>query len=234
MSKDETDQAEARGPARRPGEGTADSIAAALQLRIREGELGPGDPLRERTLAAEFGVSRGPVREALRSLAARGLVTIEPNRGARVQQLSAADVGDYLDIATSLMRLAVQKAATRRRPEDAAGLSAAIDALAAAAGTDARSFATAEARCLRQILTVARCPRLVALMEEYVFHGPGAIYSAFGVATPGRRRTAMGNWRKLVEMILEGQEEAAGRLMERMHKAGIDSARHLIGIRAPR
>ncbi len=66
------------------------------------GEIPTGFPLRQETLAARFGVSHIPVREALRELAAEGLVTIRRNRGAAVSELSPHDARQLLEIRAAL------------------------------------------------------------------------------------------------------------------------------------
>jgi DNA-binding GntR family transcriptional regulator len=65
--------------------GLVDRLAATIQSRVLSGEIPTGTRLRQETLATEFGVSRTPVREALRQLQSSGLVTVEPNRGAIVR-----------------------------------------------------------------------------------------------------------------------------------------------------
>ena len=77
---------------------TADSVAAALRSALHRGRWEAGAALRQEELAAEFGVSRIPVREALSKLQAEGLVVVEPNRGAFVASLSAADVREVFDL----------------------------------------------------------------------------------------------------------------------------------------
>jgi DNA-binding GntR family transcriptional regulator len=71
---------------------TVDALADALRREILDGALPAGSRLRERELCEAYGVARHSLRAALRSLAADGLVRIEPHRGARVAQLSADDV----------------------------------------------------------------------------------------------------------------------------------------------
>jgi DNA-binding GntR family transcriptional regulator len=82
----------------------------------------------ERDLAAEFNVSRLPVREALRMLRQEGLVSDRGARGAEVSSLSAKDVEDLFDVRQSLEVLACRLAAARATPEDLSGLEALLDA----------------------------------------------------------------------------------------------------------
>ncbi|MGH3204147.1 MAG: GntR family transcriptional regulator, partial [Streptosporangiaceae bacterium] len=75
-------------------ERTSDVVARRLGQAILSGDLPPGTRLREENLAKSFSVSRTPVREALILLSASGLAHLEPNRGATVLQLTAADVSE--------------------------------------------------------------------------------------------------------------------------------------------
>lgn len=77
---------------------TADSVAAGLRYALHQGRWSPGAALRQEELAAEFGVSRIPVREALNKLQAEGLVVVEPNRGAFVARLSPVEVHEVFDL----------------------------------------------------------------------------------------------------------------------------------------
>jgi len=77
---------------------TPDLIAEVLFDDISKGRLEPGQVLRQDDLAARFGVSRIPVREALARLAKTGLVTVEPNRGASVTIFTEADVIEVFDL----------------------------------------------------------------------------------------------------------------------------------------
>ena len=90
-----------------------DKLAATLQSRVLSGELPSGTRLRQEAIAAEFGVSRTPVREALRKLQAGGLVELRPNRGALVRGLSAREIRDAYEVRAELEGLAAELAARR-------------------------------------------------------------------------------------------------------------------------
>ncbi|AEG50959.1 transcriptional regulator, GntR family [Sphingobium chlorophenolicum L-1] len=99
---------------------------------LYEGRYEPGQRLREAELTQAYGVSRGPVREALNVLAARNIVELTPQRGARLRVLPIGEAIDTLVVAQNLVGLAARLAA--RNHDDAAGrarLQAALDAHAA-------------------------------------------------------------------------------------------------------
>ena len=81
---------------------TVDALAGALRARIFEGALAPGSRLPERELTERYAVARHSVRAALRSLAAEGLVTIEPHRGASVASLDPQGVRSLFELRAAL------------------------------------------------------------------------------------------------------------------------------------
>lgn len=95
-----------------------ESAAAELRRRILSGEFREGEALRQDALAAEFGVSRIPVREAFRQLAAEGLVTIHPHRGAVVSALSPDEIAELFDLRALLEPELIRRAAPRRTEAD--------------------------------------------------------------------------------------------------------------------
>ena len=103
----------------------ADEIALELEREIVTGTLAPGTVLRQEHLSERFAVSRTPVREALRRLAALGLVSFEPNRGVRVRTLSRAELYEAFLVRAELESLATALAAERMTPESLAELEAA-------------------------------------------------------------------------------------------------------------
>jgi DNA-binding GntR family transcriptional regulator len=88
-------------------------VVEAIELGIRQGRYLPGDQLVERDLAVELGVSRIPVREALRRLAAQRILDIRTYRGAVVRTLSRREAIDVMDILKMLGVLTVSRAAER-------------------------------------------------------------------------------------------------------------------------
>jgi DNA-binding GntR family transcriptional regulator len=88
-----------------------------LRTQILEGALAPGAELIEVTLAEHLGVSRGPLREAIGRLAAEGLVTVSPRRGAVVRSLSKEEFLELYQVREALERMAVQLAVPRLTPE---------------------------------------------------------------------------------------------------------------------
>lgn len=95
----------------------AEAAYAAIRQGILSGDLERGQRLREEELAARAGVSRTPVREALRRLDSEGLVEFTPNRGARVTAWSERELDDLYDIRALLEGQGARLAATRVSPE---------------------------------------------------------------------------------------------------------------------
>ena len=90
-----------------------DSLAGDIQQRIVSGAIPFGSWLRQETLASEFGVSRTPVREALRKLEARGLVALVPQRGAVVRGPTTREIREAYQVRAELEGLAAELAAAR-------------------------------------------------------------------------------------------------------------------------
>ena len=80
-------------------------VQRELERRILAGELAPGDKLNEEFIAAQFNVSRGPVREAFRALESGGLVRMEKNRGVFVRQVSLAEADEIYEVRAGLDEL---------------------------------------------------------------------------------------------------------------------------------
>lgn len=107
--------------------GLRDQVLAELRRRIVDGVYPPGERLTEDRLAADFGVSRNPVREALRITETDGLVLTAPRRGAVVATPDAGTVADLFAVRSSLEPLAARLAAQRADAQDVTDLRALLD-----------------------------------------------------------------------------------------------------------
>lgn len=93
-----------------------DMVTRALREAVLQGLLPAGQSLRQDDLAASFGVSRIPIREALRRLEAEGLVTIRPHRGAIVTELTAEEAQELFEMRIALEKLALEKSIPNLTP----------------------------------------------------------------------------------------------------------------------
>ena len=117
-----------------PGQVGSEVAYAALRTAIIEGEFRPGERIIEQRLAANLGLSRTPVREAVRMLAADGLVIATRHRGAIVRPLERADVLDLYELRARLESYAAELASSRAQEADLAEIDAGIRDFAAAMG----------------------------------------------------------------------------------------------------
>ena len=94
-----------------------DVVFNTLRKAILRGELKPGERLMEIQLANKLGVSRTPIREAIRKLELEGLVLMIPRKGAEVAQITEKNMQDVLEVRKALEELSVQLACERITPE---------------------------------------------------------------------------------------------------------------------
>jgi DNA-binding GntR family transcriptional regulator len=97
-----------------------DTVVDHLRTFIVEGALAPGMKLNERELCERLGISRTPLREALKVLAAEGLVEISPNRGATVSQMSEAEIREMFELLSGLEAFSGELACERITPAELA------------------------------------------------------------------------------------------------------------------
>lgn len=90
-----------------------DVVFNTLRKAILKGELKPGERLMEIALAEKLGVSRTPVREAMRKLELEGLVVMIPRRGAQVANITEKDLNDVLEVRMALENLSIENACAR-------------------------------------------------------------------------------------------------------------------------
>jgi DNA-binding GntR family transcriptional regulator len=149
----------------------SDRVYQTLRQLLREGRMGTGEPLREVSLAAQLGVSRTPIREALARLASEGLVATE-GRSYVSRGVSSDDVDDIYELRLLLEPAAIRQAAlVARDPREHAPLAKALRECAAAhrAG-DADAFMAGNARFRAVWLGLVGHRQLVRAIERYASH----------------------------------------------------------------
>jgi DNA-binding GntR family transcriptional regulator len=142
---------------------------AVLRLRreILSGRTDPGERLVEEQLTRRLGISRAPLREALRRLAEQGLVEHVPRRGVRVATLSDRDVQELYDVRDLLERHAIATALPPARDADLAGLRAALDQMGEATKAgDRLQVAEAHRRFHVAVVALAGNSQLTAIYES--------------------------------------------------------------------
>jgi DNA-binding GntR family transcriptional regulator len=196
-----------------------EQIAARLSGRIVAGIYAPGQRIMEQAVAAEFAVSRGPVREALRLLEKDGLVTILPRRGAQVTNLSIAEVKEIFDIRAMLNGLRDRQIA---EAPDRLQLLPALEAEVAKLTRFAREPGLGE----EYVETVASIDRLLTRASDNARLKTilGSLmlqtlrYRQLGLSTPQRRKQSVQNWQKLVKAIRDGDGAEAERIARQRGK----------------
>ncbi len=113
-----------------------DVVFNTLRRAILKGELEPGERLMEIALANKLGVSRTPIREAIRKLELEGLVIMIPRKGAEVARITEKDLRDVLEVRTSLEKLAIELACDRITDEEIADLKETCQAFSDSLGSD--------------------------------------------------------------------------------------------------
>jgi len=192
-----------------------EQIATQLSERITTGAYAPGRRVMEQEVSLEFSVSRGPVREALRLLERDGLVTILPRRGAQVTRLSIGEVREIFDIRASLNGLRDRQIADGPdRDRMLPALERGVERLAqlAPVPADADEYVETVFELNRLLNDSTPNRRLRAILASLALQT--LRYSRLGLSTPQRRQQSVGNWRRLVKAVREGDGLEAQRAAE--------------------
>jgi DNA-binding GntR family transcriptional regulator len=184
-----------------------------IERLILDGELGRGERINELALAARLNVSRGPLREACRSLAQAGLLESRVNRGFFVRKLAHKEVIDLYDLRAGLMRLAGELVARRIADRDLARLNALVAAMDTARERgDAARFRDLNAEFHAVLVVAADNTRL-----QQVYNGLAKELRLFrrrGLASSAALDASNREHRAIVEAIAARDPAAAGAAME--------------------
>lgn len=186
-----------------------ETVCEALRDAIRRGILEPGERLMEVQLAEELGISRTPVREAIRKLEQEGYVIMMPRRGTYVSSVSVHDVKEIFEIRSALETLAAELATMRIEPEELDKLRALLTEIEGhierKEGMDKIVATDVEFHGL--LYQVSRNDRLVAIISNLMEQL--ARFRTLSMSYPGRLKETLEEHRAMVEAIAAGDVDAA-------------------------
>jgi len=208
---------------------SVEDIVNEILFLLESATYRPGDRLREQELADRFGVSRGPVREALRALEVKSLVKIEPMRGAYVSRLSDKDFQDTVEITAALFGLAARKS-IGCDPELFAKMQQQLEILEIMVRQEQNSkeFFKQTVRIGVAVVAAAKSDRLSVFLTDIRIGAPN-FYGPLGFTTLALRETAYEKWKALINAIKTNNPETASRLAWEVHLDSLESALVIIG-----
>lgn len=193
-------------------------VASKLREAILKGYLKPGEKLDQNEIAELLGVSRSPVRDALRKLAAEGLVQIHPYRGAIVAELSPEELEEIYLLRRVLEGLAARLAVPQIDEERLAALEEILRAMDETEDTD--TWIDLNYRFHHMIYEAAKRPRLLALIDN--LRNIVAPYIRQYISTPEYRQSAQASHRQILEACRRRDPVAAQRETEEHLQAVVD------------
>jgi DNA-binding GntR family transcriptional regulator len=189
-----------------------EQVVEHLREEILSNRLEPGSELNEVALANLLGVSRGPIREALGGLAAEGLVTINPRRGAIVTKLTKQEFMDAYQVREALESLATRVAVPRLTAEDRAELHRMADEMRRLADADDADAFFEINRRFHEKLVAASGNRRLQAMHEQLLGQMGRLLRKSADLRGGLRESADAH-EAILEAVDAGDAERAAELM---------------------
>jgi DNA-binding GntR family transcriptional regulator len=200
------------------------ALADALRRRILRGEIAEGEQLRQENIAAEYDVSRMPVREALRQLEAEGLVAFSPHKGAVVTSLSPSEIEEVFDLRALIEPDLLRRAIPRLRAADietAARNARAFDEALQTAGPDMAEIGRYNWALHAALYAPAGRTRTMQFLQT--LHYQAERYTRLQVILTHGEQRASADHRNLVEFCRKGDADAACELLRRhIEDAGRD------------
>ena len=185
-----------------------EAVLAELRRAIVSGELAPGEQVLQDALAERFGVSRVPLREALKILEGEGQVTYRPHRGYFVATLDLDDLREVYRIRDLLETEAVTKAVEQITPEELKEVEVALHEVERAAKTaDLGVMATANRTFHFLLIEAAHMPRLSRLVR--ILWDATDAYRSFYYSEGGHRETVLKEHRAVLAAVKAGDADKA-------------------------
>lgn len=185
-------------------------VFESLREAIIQGRLRPGERLMEIQLAEEMGVSRTPVREAIRKLELEGFVVMVPRKGAYVAGISVKDIVDIFEVRAALEGLAAGLAAERITEEEMDQLERSIHKINVSAEEDLQAVVEGDTAFHALIYKSSRNQRLEQIIIN--LHEQINRFRVTSLSQPGRLKIALDEHTKIVESISDRNVEESQKL----------------------
>jgi phosphonate utilization transcriptional regulator len=187
-------------------------VQSEIERLILSGEVRAGERLNEVEIARRLNVSRGPVREALRSLEEAGLVRFEKNRGAAVRVISPDEAMHIYEVRACLEELACRRLASRITPEQLEALHALVERMEApAASRDAATFHPLNMRFHELLVEFAGNGELAGVYRRLV--GSLSLFRRHTLAQEGSLAQSNAEHRAILAHLSSRDAAAASRVM---------------------
>lgn len=191
-----------------------ETVCEALRNAIKRGILEPGERLMEVQLAEELGISRTPVREAIRKLEQEGYVIMMPRRGTYVSSVSVKDIKEIFEIRSALETLSAELATMRIEPEELEKLRTLLSEIEGhIQRKDIDKIVATDIEFHGLLYQVSRNERLVAIISNLMEQL--ARFRTLSMSYPGRLQETLAEHREMVEAIAAGDVDAARDAAER-------------------
>ena len=201
-----------------------EEVADQLRVRIFAHELAPGTWIDEQTLAKEFGISRTPLREAIKVLAAEGLITMKLRRGAYVTEVNRGDLEQIFTILSLLEGQAAKEAATKAQEKDLNELDDMHLRLEkAAADRNLEQFFEVNVRFHERIIAIANNPWLTDVIAD--LRKVLKLQRKDALSRTGRLQSSLSEHREILKALLKRDPIAAEQAMRTHLARGLEAAK---------
>ena len=189
-----------------------DEVAERLRELIRSGDLEPKARLNELELSVRFGISRTPLREAIKILATEGLLELLPNRGARVASISDEEIEEMVEVVAGLEAIAADLACRHITEAEIAAIEERHAAMLSAWQTgDERGYFRLNREIHEAVMRASRNATLQGIYANLSGRIQRARYAAH--KTPEQWQRAVGEHERMVLLLRERDGEALAALM---------------------
>jgi len=201
-----------------------EEVADQLRVRIFAHELAPGTWIDEQTLAKEFGISRTPLREAIKVLAAEGLITMKLRRGAYVTEVNRGDLEQIFTILSLLEGQAAKEAATKAQEKDLNELDDMHLRLEkAAADRNLDQFFEINVRFHERIIAIANNPWMTGVIAD--LRKVLKLQRKDSLSRTGRLQSSLSEHREILKALLKRDPIAAEQAMRTHLARGLEAAK---------